>query len=116
VVPVDFVADAFFGDLTDEELTRALVAGAGTPPCAGEEQPFTRQVRERAAREVSAAWFLGNLRQDIRSSGIRALARPAWQELRALPADEQLARITALRKASLACDGDLLDVLEGRTR
>ncbi|MFD6173813.1 hypothetical protein [Streptomyces coeruleorubidus] len=122
VVPVDFDEAGFRGDLTGADLTRSLLAGAGTPPCEGEEyESRSRYVRELAARDVAAAWFLGDLRPHLlRSSSMRAeidaLARPAWNALRALPAEEQRARVAALRAAALSCDGDLLNVLKGGTR
>ncbi|MER5226882.1 hypothetical protein [Streptomyces flaveus] len=118
VVPVDFDAPGFRGDVAGEELTRSLLTGAGTPPCVDEEGEYgPRYVRERAARNVAAAWFLGELRPHHSAylrDEIDVLARPAWNALRALPADEQRARITALRAAALSCDGDLLDVLAGK--
>lgn len=100
---------------TPAELTRILLAGAGTQDCSyrGEFQ------RELAARTVAAAWFLGELHPvpgygPTYGAQIDLLARPAWTALRTLPADEQKARIVALREAELSCDSaDPLKVLTG---
>ncbi|WP_405984996.1 hypothetical protein [Streptomyces sp. NBC_00872] len=124
-VPVDFEARALSGAPKDEVL-RGLLAGAGTAPCVvplrtypteEEEQRYdeTKAVREVAARTVAAAWFLGDLKP-LRGTGplgagAGKLAGPAWETLRALPADEQRERIAALRTAALSCEGDLLTVL-----
>ncbi|MEV7865537.1 hypothetical protein AB0P17_05420 [Streptomyces sp. NPDC088124] len=124
VLPVDFEA-RFLDGATPEETTRALLAGAGTAPCLDlyadrsteqEEQEReeaydeTGAVRELAARTVAAAWFTGELKPlpglAFARAEADALARPAWRELRALPAGEQRARIAALRNASLSCDDD----------
>ncbi|MFD7286114.1 hypothetical protein [Streptomyces sp. NPDC059863] len=127
VVPVDFETPALDG-ATNEEYTRALLAGAGTAPCldadmndSTEEQPRTydetKVVRELAARTVAAAWFTDDLEPLRGAAPLRAdaeaLAGPAWDALRALPPDVQRERMAALRTAALSCDGDLLDVLKG---
>lgn len=39
------------------------------------------------------------------------LIQQTWRELRALPADEQRARVAALRDAARECRGDLLIIL-----
>ncbi|QXE35029.1 hypothetical protein KQY30_12865 [Streptomyces sp. GMY02] len=129
-VPVDFEAQALSGATRDETL-RALLAGAGTGPCVvplrtyptdEEERRYdeTKAVRELAARTVAAAWFTGDLKPLPGAGGQRsaadALAGPAWTALRALPEDEQRERVAALRKASLACEGDLLTVLRDGAR
>jgi hypothetical protein len=98
-----------------DELTRSLLAGAGTPSCFGRHSGGRPDLRETAARTVAAAWFLGEL-QPLPGSwrgwtDVRRLAAPAWAQLRALPPAEQQARILALRAAALSCRGDLLDVL-----
>ncbi|WP_245703593.1 hypothetical protein [Streptomyces lushanensis] len=125
LVPVDFEAQALSG-ATEDEVLRGLLAGAGTAPCVvplrsypteEEEGRYdrTKAVRELAARTVSAAWFTGELKPLPGAGELRAdasrLAGPAWDALRALPADEQRARIAALRTAALRCEGDLLTVL-----
>ncbi len=119
VVPV-FLSGNSYGvgpaltDPTDIRMT--VLAGAGTPMCASEED-WKRHVRQVAARTVAAGWFTGSLR---RLPGYRyewdteqELIRSAWLAFRALPENEQRDRIIALRTASLECDGDLLAILEG---
>lgn len=100
--------------VTPAELTRLLLAGAGTAECRYSGELF---LRELAARTVAAGWLLGEL-HPVPGHGptfgarIDQLARPAWDALRALPADEQKARIVALREAELSCTGtDPLAVL-----
>lgn len=93
---------------TPAELTRLLLAGAGTPACYYRGELFQREL---AARTVAAAWFLGELRPvpgfgPIFQARMDRLTEPAWTALRALPAPEQQARIVALRAAQLACRGD----------
>ncbi|MFI7051384.1 hypothetical protein ACWDOR_05085 [Streptosporangium canum] len=116
VVFVDFDDPAISG-ATEEELTRSLVAGAGTPLCFEENaEGDDGSVRLQAARTVAAAWLIGDLKplRDTDSPDeVEAMTRPAWRALRAAPADEQRTRVAAMRKAALSCDGDLLDVLTG---
>ncbi|MDX3855640.1 hypothetical protein [Streptomyces sp. AK02-01A] len=124
-VPIDADLQAL-RRMTKEEATRLLLAGAGTAACVEPDPEYLTEeqtrlydedkaVRELAARTVAAAWFTGELKPLPGTSWLRsdALARaePAWDALRALPADEQRARIVALRTAALSCEGDLLRVL-----
>ncbi|WP_285778815.1 hypothetical protein [Microtetraspora sp. NBRC 13810] len=110
-VPVDFGAPDFQG-AAGERLTRSLVAGAGTPPCFG---TAGWDAREQAARTVAAAWFLGDLEPlpgTFDPEGeVGQMAASAWDTLRALPAHEQVSRMSALRTTSLSCDDDLLSTL-----
>ncbi|GAA3507554.1 hypothetical protein GCM10023075_63240 [Streptosporangium album] len=117
VVFVDFDDPAISG-ATGEELTRSLVAGAGTPLCfSGDREAVDGFARLQAARTVAAAWLIGDLKplRDTYSPDgeVEAMAGSAWRALRAAPAGEQRARVAAMRKAALSCDGDLLDVLTG---
>jgi hypothetical protein len=82
-VPVDLDAWEIRG-ATGEELTRSLLAGAGTAACSEYD------TRELAARTVAAAWFLGDL-EPLHSHRMDPLSGPAWNALRALPAGEQRA-------------------------
>jgi hypothetical protein len=91
----------------------ALLMGAGTQPC-DNAPPFPSQERTRsdAARLVAAAWLLDEKplspsdRPDVWGwLPDQTLSRPAYEALRALPADEQRARVAALREAELACGG-----------
>jgi len=51
---------------------------------------------------------------DDRAQAVSALAVRTLSTLRSLPADEQRARVAALRQAELACDRrDLIDILVG---
>lgn len=68
---------------------------------------------------VAAAWLLGEEPPSSWSGDLGGLpaasgTRPAYEELLALPDDEQRARVVALREAELACDdSDRLDILVG---
>jgi hypothetical protein len=118
-------ADAVVADLSDptlrlsteaDDLTRALLAGAGTPSCLDELGGPSR-LDELTARTIAAAWFLGELKPlkgNIWVGGetARRTGR-AWATFRALPADEQRERIIALRRAGLTCQGNQLDILVG---
>ncbi|MFJ5221635.1 hypothetical protein [Streptomyces sp. NPDC088400] len=130
LVSVDFEARDLIGATKDETL-RILLAGAGTAACSdafgeasvidGKPVGQDKVIRERAARTVAASWFTGELKPlpgpRVWRAETLALARPAWDALRALPADEQRERISALRTASLSCDTDLLRVLaDGASR
>jgi hypothetical protein len=101
---------------TPRDITRVLVAGAGTPACRTDAHPDPGALyREAAARTVAAAWFLGDYAPLPGEGAIREyidpFALPAWERLTALPAEEQRERVAALRSAALTCQGDLLDVL-----
>ncbi|MEC3975972.1 hypothetical protein [Amycolatopsis sp. H20-H5] len=119
VVSVDF-DDWRFRGATGEVLTRSLLAGAGTPSCFGTSDGRNDRddaLRDQAARSVAAGWLLGDRELELVKHYsldrpmIDALAQPVWKALRALPPEEQQARIAALRAASLSCHGDLLAVL-----
>ncbi|KJK48648.1 hypothetical protein UK23_16660 [Lentzea aerocolonigenes] len=96
-----------------------LVAGAGTPTCFGESDDDQGTIREAAARAVAAAWFTGELKPVRDHLFIRAgaaePARRAWEALRVLPPDQQLARVSAARAVGLSCQGDQLTALTGGT-
>jgi hypothetical protein len=114
VLQVDFDDQGVRG-APPAELTRTLLAGAGTPDCRRSGDAY---FREHAARTVAAAWLLGDLEPlyvyRFADREIGELAVPAWAALRALPADEQKARIAAVRAAELTCsDTDPLGVLTG---
>ncbi|MEU6229257.1 hypothetical protein [Streptomyces sp. NPDC047042] len=99
-----------------EELTRALIVKGMVPGCTpvGWE---SFDLKEAAAQSIAVAWVLGKDEPvdspSAASSEVRALARPAWKKLRALPRAEQLSRINAMRTAALSCKGDPLDALSG---
>jgi hypothetical protein len=114
-VPVHFDDLATAGENPD--WTRGLLAGAGTPTCLGETDPDDLVVREMAARTVTAAWFLGDLKPvraiKFQRKAVAPLAQQAWDALRALSAEEQVARVSAARAVGLSCRGDQLTALAG---
>jgi hypothetical protein len=79
--------------------------------------PPDPDVRYLAARSAAAAWLLD--RDPQRAAGPdeepeAALVRQALEALRAQPAGEQRARVTALRDAERTCaEGDRLELLTG---
>lgn len=101
---------------TADELKLRLVAGAGTRTCFRPSlSGLPEAIRESAAQAVSAAWVLGKFQPPSRAnwtgSKTAELAESAWEKFAALPADEQLARIQAMRTVAAACGGDPLEVL-----
>ncbi|MGM1060353.1 hypothetical protein [Saccharothrix sp. Mg75] len=122
VVPVDLDEFTYFRSVTPvtpEQVTRFLVAGAGTRTCYGERVP-DEVSREVAARTVLTSWLTGELeplplyRQWL-GEEIDALSRTAWDALRALPEADQAARVQATREVLAACSGDALRTLTGGT-
>jgi hypothetical protein len=114
---------------TPEDLVLPMADGAGVPLCeellgkagivvanqGGREDTETRYV---VARVVAAAWLLDRDVPAASEFGAGPLDVPladqTLAELRALPADEQRARITALRDAERTCaEGDRLELLTG---
>ncbi|MEV6593064.1 hypothetical protein [Streptomyces acidicola] len=86
---------------SEDTLVVSILAGAGTRPC----EPVAY-----GARAVAGAWLYGRYPAPGQTvlPGEEADARAtAWRELRALPAQEQARRITAVREAGLTCRGDL---------
>ncbi|MBV8932013.1 MAG: hypothetical protein JOZ47_11650 [Kutzneria sp.] len=110
-----------------DKLELAILSGAGTRACENWQRysndpddyhtNYDNKIREETARVVAATWLLD--KQEIQYSSVSrqerpeidALAVPALATIRGLPADEQRVRMAALRTASLACKGDLLDIL-----
>jgi hypothetical protein len=95
-----------------ENLLWDLLDGAGTLPC-NNVKP-SDEPREDAARRAVAGWLIG--KSPTRAyNGSLDMAIKAYDTLRDLPAAEQHARVAALRRAALACDGrDLLEILVGK--
>ncbi|MFD9890469.1 hypothetical protein ACFWY9_14085 [Amycolatopsis sp. NPDC059027] len=94
-----------------EELTIELLRGAGTTQCdylpsMANGVELERYHRARDARDLAAAMLVG---KPLTTFG--SLAKQEWPTLHALPADEQLRRVSAFRVASLSCEGDLVDIL-----
>jgi hypothetical protein len=107
---------------TQDDLLWTLLNGAGTTSCPsaadkiGDKSPEAGQ-RYAAARLAAAAWLLDRDPPSSPRDGPEVgLARQALSALRALPAEEQRARVAALREAELACStGDNLSLLmDGR--
>ncbi|GGW68410.1 hypothetical protein [Streptomyces griseoloalbus] len=100
-----------------EELTRALIAEAMVPGCS--PVGWTSVGRDTFARTVAVGWVLGDLTSLPGTEPaswrreVDAESRPAWKELKALPRDEQLARINAMRAAAFSCEGDAFQALNG---
>jgi hypothetical protein len=105
---------------TTPDIRWDLLLGAGTPACANAPAPGTAGRRQYdVARFVAAAWLLDQeppAPADPSDPGLlqRSETLPVYRALRALPADQQRARVAELREAELACDGrNRLDLLTG---
>ncbi|WP_433392249.1 hypothetical protein [Micromonospora sp. KLBMP9576] len=105
---------------TGDELLTELLHGAGTSFC-----PFTGDadpdgwLRDGVARTVAGAWLRGQPPARWTESGMEKrdeLEQRLYQNLTALPQDEQVRRVAALRRAALECRGDLYPVLAGEAR
>jgi hypothetical protein len=101
-----------------DALLWIMVEGAGVPPCEKPLGPGSTTGRYLAARVAAAAWLLDrDLPPETGRGGEGpevTLARQALATLRALPADEQRARVTALRDPERTCaEGDRFDLLTG---
>lgn len=84
---------------TGDELVVRILAGAGTRPC----DPV-----DYRTRALAAAWLYGRYPapgQQLEPGTEADERNAAWQSLQALPADEQLRRIDAVRQAGLTCRG-----------
>jgi len=114
-VPLDF--DGTLA-VPDEYVLLALLSGAGTRRCrAGSDA----EAEYEAARMVAALWLSGGdvpPEQQV-PPGAKGKENPgdvqrSLDALRAVPAEEQRARVAALRRAELACaPGNRLDLLTG---
>jgi hypothetical protein len=100
----------------------SLLLGAGTTPCGNAPPgPSRERLRHDTARLVAAAWLLDE--EPLPPTHLpdwwgwlpdQTVTLPAYEALRALPAEAQRARVAALREAELACDQrDRLDLLTG---
>ncbi|TDC36206.1 hypothetical protein [Micromonospora sp. KC213] len=94
-----------------QELTTRILAGAGTRICDRVEQDDTYPDVLRA-RAVAAAWLHGSYPPPGQSFAAPEQVRrqEMWEQLTALPADEQARRIAAVRTAGLTC-GDVAAAL-----
>jgi hypothetical protein len=107
-------------DATQRDILWTLLMGAGTPACPNASFGSLAEIaRYNAARVVAAAWLLEQQPHPPSDPNDPALpdatvTGAAYETLLALPGGEQRARVTALREAELACDGqDRLDILVG---
>jgi hypothetical protein len=104
-------------DATERDILWTLLMGAGTLACP--EAQRAGGPRYHAARLVAAAWLLEEQPPAPTDPDDPALASvsvtgPAYQALLSVPADEQRARVAALRETELVCaPGDRLDMLVG---
>ncbi|MFD5090555.1 hypothetical protein ACFWMR_08140 [Amycolatopsis thailandensis] len=101
-----------------DDVTRALVAGAGTATCYslhGVDKSFMDEV---TARAITSSWFLDEWKMP---SGywideVKNELLQKQDSFRALPAEVQRERIIAVRQAGLTCRGNQLDILLGGAR
>lgn len=120
-------ADAMLIDLMDwslrqssepGDLTRAFLAGAGTPSCFSSRGTDRSYLDEVTARTIAASWFLGEWKP-LKGNNIWTSKETAaqmdrtWETFRALPSDVQRTRIIAQRQAGLTCQGNQLEILTG---
>ncbi|MGH9212506.1 MAG: hypothetical protein ACRD2C_17800 [Acidimicrobiales bacterium] len=106
---------------TESDLLWTLLMGAGTLICPDTPPAAATSGRYTTARLIAAAWLLEE--EPLAPSAVddywgwlppTSVTGPAYEALLALPADEQRARVAALRQAELDCDdGDRLDILVG---
>ncbi|MEH0638524.1 hypothetical protein QBA35_35435 [Streptomyces bottropensis] len=115
----DFDDDLIAAAKSEKELTRALIAQSLVPGCT--PVGWSGTVADAASPSVAVGWVTGGL-EPLGGTGYSATeqmaeAGPVWRKLKALPQDEQLARIRAMRAAALSCDGggEPLDALTGGT-
>jgi hypothetical protein len=95
------------------DLLQQSLDGAGTRECP-DLSDIGKLTRDRAARLAASAWLMDQPPQGGEEQ-VLAEATKAYDTLRQLPEAEQRDRVSALRRAALACDGrDLLDVLVGK--
>lgn len=92
-----------------EALTRALIGLGMVPGCT--PVGWQGMGEEDIARTVAVGWALGSLEPSADTE-----ARTAWQELKARPYPEQLARIAAMRTAAYSCQGEPFEALKGEGR
>ncbi|NGO09332.1 hypothetical protein G5C60_17435 [Streptomyces sp. HC44] len=105
-----YESDRGWDAYSEDELVVNILAGAGTRPC--EPVAF-------GPRAVAGAWLYGRYPapgQDLLPGEESAERDAAWRTLRALPAEEQLRRITAVRTVELSCRGDAEAALTGGAR
>ncbi len=94
-------------------LRVAVLSGAGVPSC---EWPTNASISDMGARMIAAAYFTGELRTLPEYAGKwfgpeASPVQQAWSQFRTLPPEVQFARVAALRRTLLTCQGDPLETL-----
>jgi len=125
------IFDDVMTDYSPGNLLDMMLAGAGTRPCGNQdgfdpakftgEPPPQPNIRYEAARQAVAVWLVDKSPVPVTKGGSdgptdprERLVNDTLTSLRALPVDEQRARVAALRAAELTCAaGDRLDLLTG---
>jgi hypothetical protein len=99
--------------VSGEKLTTRILEGAGTTECTAlpAKGQRTREAMERLDREFAARELAASLLFGKPVVAFDARMAQAWPALHALPAEEKLRRLSALRLALLSCQGDPLDIL-----
>ncbi|WFE21851.1 hypothetical protein O7621_00150 [Solwaraspora sp. WMMD937] len=93
-------------------LEAELLDGAGTVACGAALDDVEGWEPIQAARAAAGLWLAGrDAAPDEFWDPVQGMVEEALATLRSLPADEQLARVAALREAALNCRPDLYEVL-----
>ncbi|WFE26690.1 hypothetical protein O7623_25930 [Solwaraspora sp. WMMD791] len=97
-----------------ESIEASILDGAGTWACGAAAADVAGWEPIQAARAAASLWLQGrDARPDEFWPPVQQMVADALARLRALPPDEQVARVAALRAAALDCRPDLYDVLTG---
>ncbi|MER7169595.1 hypothetical protein ABT336_26510 [Micromonospora sp. NPDC000207] len=85
------------------DVTARILAGAGTPMCVRADDDAYLDVLR--ARSVAAAWLYGSYPVPGQTlfGDEQAVRDGMWETFTALPADEQVRRVAAVRAAGLTC-------------
>ncbi|MFV2017239.1 hypothetical protein [Micromonospora sp. LOL_023] len=97
-----------------ESLEAQILDGAGTLACGAALDDVEGWEPIQAARAAAGLWLQGrDAGPDEFWDPVQGMVTDALASLRALPEQEQLARVAALREAALDCRPDLYEVLTG---
>ncbi|MFY1695886.1 hypothetical protein [Solwaraspora sp. WMMA2101] len=107
-----------YGDGTvitgQQSIEDTILDGAGTWACGAAADDVAGWEPIQAARAAAGLWLQGrDAGPDEFWPPVQQMVVDALAGLRALPPDEQVARVAALRAAALDCRPDLYDVLTG---
>ncbi|EMD27356.1 hypothetical protein [Amycolatopsis azurea] len=119
IVYVDLLDWSVRSLLVPDDVTRALVAGVGTPTCYSLHGVDKSFVDELVARSITSSWFLGEWKMVGSSRLSDEMKNEVVQKqeiFHALPPEVQRDRIIAVRQAGLTCRGNQLDILLGGAR